>query len=342
MDTFKVIFSGRLEFGNSRSYEKVVKMFDHRRENYYKNEILLSVEESFCESSNALNVPRYITKSSNKWWKNTMNLLEYVAQYAISGDLSIWMVDNGQILKHEMIEPKGDKAAIQSFLIGRELVDESGREEEAKVALSNAIEKFARHAKAYERRGYVNFKLGNFKDAVYDYTKSIDINANNAEAYYGRAAIRKAENDYAAAIPDYELAVKKSIPLQPLYWQARFNKAVCHSQIEDFEGVVNELKFFTKRAFTEDNPNFKFRRKAWFEYGKALMAVSDYKTSAIAFESALQCEDMMNDVTDAELHLYQGIALQESGQIGYEKAWKIAADQGSKKAAELLAEVVAA
>lgn len=341
MDTFKVIFSGRLEFGNPRSFEKVLKMYEHRMENYYKNEILLNVEETFCDETYSLSVPRFISKSSNKWWNNTINLLEYVAQYAVSGDLCVWMVNEGKILKHKLIEPIGDKAATQSFLIGRELIDVDGREEEAKQALSRAIEKFARHAKAYERRGFVNHRLGNIQDAIYDYTKSIDINANNPKAYFGRASIRKNNGEHDMAIADFALAVKHSIPLQPIYWQSRLNKALCHSEIKDHSGVIDELKFFTKRNFAPENPNFKKRRKAWFEYGKALLATEDFKASANAFEAALNCEDFFQDTSDAELLLYVGIALQESGQIGFEKAWQKAADQGSKKAAELLAEVAA-
>ena len=342
METFKVIFSGKLEFGNARSFEKVVKMYDHRMENYYKSEILLKSEDVFCDATNSLNVPRFIAKSTNKWWKNTVNLLDYVGQYAISGDLSMWMVESGQILKHKLVEPVGDKMAIQAFLKGRQLVDEKGKEEEAKVALSSAIEKFARHGKAYERRGFVNFKLGNFKDAIYDYTKSIDINPNNAEAYLGRATVRKQLGACDDAVADYGLAIKKSIPLQPIYWDSRYFKALCHVEMNDHEGVVSELKFYTKRAFADGSTNFARKRRAWFEYGKALMQLGDFKTSAEAFESAITLQDTFQDTSDAELLLYTGIALQESGQLGYEEKFKEAANKGSVKAAELLAEVVAA
>ncbi len=339
MDTYKVIFSGRLEFGNPKSFGKVLKMYQHRMENYYKNEIILNWEDVFIEDASALNVPRLIAKASNKWWKNTVNLLEYVAQYAVAGDLSVWMVEQGKILKYRMIEPQGDKVAVQSFLKGRELVNETGKEEEAKLALSRAIEKFARHAKAYERRGYVNYHLGNYEDAIYDYSKSIDINPNGAESYQGRAWVLVAQNKYEEAIEDLVLCIKKSIPLQPMYWQARRLKAECLIKMNDFEGAAQDLRLFTKREFTPENPNYKWRRSVWFKYGKTLMQLKDHQAAAEAFDQAMKLEDLAGNVSDAELLLYRGMAFHEAGQNGYRSDWEAAANKGSERAAALLAEV---
>lgn len=56
-DNFKTIFTGRLDFGNARSYDKVVKLFEHRMENYYKTEILLLSEEVFNEEKLCLDIP---------------------------------------------------------------------------------------------------------------------------------------------------------------------------------------------------------------------------------------------------------------------------------------------
>ena len=343
METHKVIFSGRLEFGNARSFEKVLKMFQHRMENYYKKEIILKWEDVFCEESSSLNVPRFITKASMKWWKNTINLLEFVGQYAIAGDLSMWMVNEGKVLKHELIEPVGDKAAVMSFNKGRQLILERGKEEEAMASFSRAIEKFARHSKAYERRGYVNHQLGNFSDAIYDYTKSLDIDHNNSAAYYGRGLIYRATGKLEDAAKDFEQSLKCSIPLEPAYWQSRLQLAAIYESLSKFEQAAKELKFFTSRAFTESNPNYKWRKKAWFDYGRMLMELTEFKASAEAFSKALEINgaEQKGDVNDSEGFLYLGMALHESGQIGFEKAWKTAADKGSAKAAELLAEVSA-
>jgi Tfp pilus assembly protein PilF len=70
--------------------------------------------------------------------------------------------------------------------------------EEASIALSNAIEKYERHAAAFERRGYVNYKLKNFNDAHYDFSKSIAINPIAPEPFYGRGKIHMIKNEWQA------------------------------------------------------------------------------------------------------------------------------------------------
>ncbi len=316
-------------------------MYEHRMENYYKNDILLKVEEIFFQDQALLNIPRTIKHGLEKSWKNTINLLEHMAQYAITGDLHAWMVKDGVVLKQRYIEPKGDKAAIQAFLKGRELIDKQGKEQEAFDALSKAIEKFARHAKAYEHRGYVNYQLKNFKDALYDYSKSIDINPDAADPYYGRAVIKKLQNDNQGAIEDLTACTKKSIPHQPIYWQARRMMADCHMSLGNPDAAIKELKFFTGRRFTPENINYKYRRKAWFDLGKAYLEKEDFVASGEAFDKALQLENLAIEPSDAELLLYRGIATHEAGEKGFKEDWAAAADKGSKEAAQRLAEVAA-
>lgn len=335
--TYKTIFSGRLEFGSSRNFEQVLRMFHQRLENFYKNEIALSIEEIFNEEEYSLDIPRLVTFCSDKTWRNTVNLLEYIAQYAIAGSLSAWVTDSGKVQKQKIIEPKGDKVAVQSFLKGREMIKEEGKESEAREALSQAIEKFERHALAYERRGYVNYLLRNYDDAVYDFTKSIDINPHNADPYMGRALVKISRNDFAGAVNDLEKAIKNSIPLQPIYWKARRLKGQCHLKQGEAEKAIFELKLFTNRQFSPENPNFPLRRRAFFDYGQALLAIGNYSEAVKAFDQSLQLQGEP-DEEDQEVEelLFRGIAMQKAGQSGFEKDWEKAAERGSKRAAELL------
>ena len=339
--TYKTIFSGQLEFGNERSFERVQQMFEHRAENYYRQVLLVKQEDIFKEESRTLEIPRLITMATEKEWRNTINMLEFIVQYAIAGDLSAWMVEEGKIIGHRHVEPKGDKAAVQAFLRGRELVKESGKEEEAMKALSRAIDKFARHAKAYERRGFVNYQLRNYQDALYDYSKSIDINPDAAEPYLGRAIVKITMEDYKGAIQDLASAIKGSIPLQPMYWQSRRLKADCHLKLEEYEKAATELKFFTKRAFTAEDPNYRWRKRSFFNYGRALLETGKYADSIKAFDEAMSIDGLPDEIADAEQLLYRGIALKKAGKGGFKKDWEEAANRGSKRAAELLQQAAA-
>ncbi|MEZ4962178.1 MAG: tetratricopeptide repeat protein [Saprospiraceae bacterium] len=334
---FKTILSGCLEFGNQRSYDQVLKLFQHRVENYYRNDILIKTEEVFQESSFTLNLPRFISECPEKSWKNTLNLLGYVAQYAIAGDLRAWIIQDGKLIEERVIEPKGDKTAIQAYLQGRELVKESGMEEEAMEALNKAIEKFERHAMAYERRGYVNFRLRNYQDAMYDFSKSIDINPNNPEAYWGRANTRAKKHDFRGAITDLDAAIKSSIPHQPIYWSSRRLKGELHLQLGEYQKAAFELKLVAKRSFDVDDPNYKWQKNALFNFGKALFELGEYSEAVGVFNQMFDFNIEREEAPPAADQFYnRALARQKAGESGYVNDLKEAAGLGSAKAAELL------
>ncbi|MEM9918544.1 MAG: tetratricopeptide repeat protein [Bacteroidota bacterium] len=330
--TYKTIFKGRLEFGSAKSYDKVLKMYQHRVESYYKSDILLNEEEIFDEASSSLNVPQFITQGSEKSWKNTISLLEYVAQFAVAGRLGAWMTAEGRILHHDLVEPKSDRVAVQAFLKGRSLSEEEGRESEAMAALSKAIEKYERHAQAYERRGYVNLLLKNYEDALYDYTKSIDISKNNNhEAYFGRANVNYIMGNYERAIEDFSTSIKMSIPLQPLYWKSRRLKAECHLRLNDPRGAMLDMRLFCKRAFKPNDPNFKYLGEVHMKYGKVLLDTDNPKDAVEIFQSAL-AKDCVPNSEKGELLYHLAKAKKACGKPGFKEDFRKAASLGYEAA----------
>jgi tetratricopeptide (TPR) repeat protein len=305
---FKAILSGRLEFGNSRSCEKAMQLFQNRYEIIYKGDVFLKMEDVFNPESEGLELFRYSTQVGEKTWNNTVSLLEEAAQFAIAGKLDAWLTDKGQVLYARSIEPKTEKAAVQAFIQGCSLISHSGREQEAIQSLSHAIEKYERHAAAYERRGYVNYRLGNLQDAMYDYSKSIQINPGAAEAYLGRAVVHIAQDKRETALVDLEKALQFAVPLQSVYWIARRIKGDCHLHLEQYEAAVTEYQFFLKRQFRQEDVNYRSRRRAAFRMGKALLFLRKNKEAAQALEMALQIDSDDPLVSEVEIQSW----LQES------------------------------
>jgi tetratricopeptide (TPR) repeat protein len=258
----KLIFKGRLEFGSQRTYDMVLRHWQSRLETYFKNDILFKAEQVFSLDHFALNVPQQTLMSSEKNWRSTTALLKEVAQFAVTGTVGAWCVDNGKVLAEFTIEPSSDKAAVAEYQRGCELVRQGGCETEATEALSRAIDKYERHALAYERRGYVNYKLQNFKDALYDFSKSIDIYPNNPEPYYGRGKVKMLKNDWEGAVLDFDQAIKLSLPLQPLYWLARLKKGDSLFHLKRYAEASKELKLYLQRNYAESDPNYRRRPKA--------------------------------------------------------------------------------
>lgn len=310
----KTIISGRLEFGNQRSYNKVLDMYVHRVENYFKGDIIFKLEEIVDEDSFSISIPRFIGQSGDKTWLNTVNLLEYITQFAVAGAMDLWMVEQGKILNHKHIEPSGDKIAVQSFLKGRELASKPGMEDEARAAFNAAIDKYARHALAYERRGYVNYKLGNIEDALYDFNKSITLHPANPDSHVGAAVVKLTQEKFEEALPYLENAIKNSIPHQPVYWQARRLKAEAFIALEQNDLAVKELKLFTSRNFDKTNPNFEYVAKAYFDFGKVLLNLGNYLEAVEMFDKAILFIKNNNQTPVPEILPLKTEAMQKAGK----------------------------
>lgn len=340
MITRKTIIQGKVEFGTQKSYDKVLKMFQYRSENYHKSDILFSDEEIFSEDDFSLEVKRFVGQVTEKSWKNTISLLEYCVQFAVSGSLRAWMTDSGKVLKHKVIEPASDKVAVQSYIKGKNLLKEEGREDEAIEALTLAIEKYNRHAMAYERRAKVNFMMKNYSEALRDYNKSVKMDDTNPLSYFGRAKVHIINENLEAAIEDLEHAVKKSIALQDLYWEARRLKADCHIQLKQFDKAAFDLKLFTKRAFATTAINYPHRSNAFFNYGLSLFELESYEEADAAFTESINLKEGLQTIEESEKYYYRGMSKKEMGKNGFINDLKQAADLGHKLAAVEMKELV--
>ena len=165
---YKIILAGRLEFGSEKTFKKVLEMYNFRVQNFYKFDLLFR-EEVFDEENFYLNIPRLVKQSDEKSWSNTCKLLEYLAEFSISGSVMLWKIDDSgkrKKITSVIVEPETDKVAVKSFIKGRALADQKGKENEAMQALSKAIEKYERHSLAYERRGCLLYTSPSPRDAT--------------------------------------------------------------------------------------------------------------------------------------------------------------------------------
>jgi len=284
--SLKLIFKGRLEFGSQRTFDMVLRHWDTRIETYFKADILFKPELVFDLEAFTLTVPNGTIMGSEKQWRSTAGLLQELSQYAIAGSIGAWCLDNGHLVGVMQIEPVSEKAAVTEFRRGCVLAGQEGQETEATAALCRAIDKYARHALAYERRGYVNYKLKNFNDALHDFAKSIDLNPENPDAYYSRGKVKMIKNDWEGAASDFDYAIKRSLALQPVYWLARLKKGECLFHLKQHAEAIKELQLFLRRKFVENDPNFRRRHRANILLGKSLAALKDMDGALDAFRNA--------------------------------------------------------
>ncbi len=334
---YKTIIQGRLEFGTEKTYEKAHRMYMYRMENYHKSSVIWKEGEIFDEENFRILIPRYVGQSSEKVFKNTLSLIAYCAQFALAGSVVAWLIDEGKILQYNHINPESDKAAVQQYIKGKNLVKLEGKEDEAIEALNKAIEKYDKHAQAYERRAKVNYILKKYHDAARDYDKSLSIDDTNPHAYFGRAKVSKIREEYDDAVKYFDLALKNSLALQPLYWKARRFKAEIHILRKEWTKAAFDLKLFSNRNFSKEDVNYHWKKWALFEYGKVLIEQKEYLDALSAFEKALLIEEEGEGrVSKASILRCRSIAKKNAGKNGYIKDMKEAADLGDKEAITLL------
>ncbi len=332
----KAIIQGRLEFANEKSFGQMYGMYEHRIENFYKSDVLFK-EDVFDEENLLINIPRLIAIQEEKHWDNTVKLLDYLAQFAIAGSVSAWMVHEGKILRYVVIEPKSDKAIVQKFRKGKKLATEIGKEEEAVAALTKVIEKHDKHAQAYERRGFINYIMGDMAGALYDFNKCISFDDSIPTAYYWRARVHMRNEDWGKAVEDLDMTTKKAIALQPIYWKARRRMAQCYVELKDLESAAKELRLFTRRKYEKDNPNFTYLRECLAQYADLLIKLEKYEEALEAVEKALKYEDQEQYVPTERLLTLRGMARHKLGEGGQDD-WQKAAKLGSAEANRLLEE----
>lgn len=336
---FKTIIQGRLEFGSAKSYDKLIKLFDSRAETYHKNDIVFTSEEIFDAEKLTMEIPRYVGQITEKRFKNTIALLTYSAQFAVTGSIRAWMSEEGVIKHYALMEPDSDKAAVRSFLKGRKLVKEEGREDEAIAALTKAIEKYDRHAQAYERRAKIVVRLQNYHDAIRDYTKCINLDPTIPTAYYGRGKVHMIQKDWDKAIEDFDQALKKSVALQPVYWKARRHKATCHMELKQLEKALFDLKLYSNRNFSSDDVNQRYKAWSLYNYGKILMETEEFLEAIKIFDKALDVlanDRSQREINAGEILRMRSITKKKSGKSGHVKDLKAAAEAGDKIAEKML------
>ncbi len=336
---YKVIIQGRFEFGSKRSFNKVLALYTQRAETLYKNEILFKVpEEIFLEKEYSFYIGRFIGNSSEKVWKNTISLIEYCSQFSLSGSINAWMTDNGKILKHFHIEPLVEKSSVMLYQEGKKMAEQIGKEKEAMQLLTEAIEKYDRHSQAYEKRGYINFHLKNYEDAIYDFKKSIKFDHMNASSHYGLARTLMVKKEFKEAIHCLDETTKQSIALQSIYWAARRIKGNCHLELNQFKEAAFEYKLFTSRSFPEGDPNLKHMSITWFNYGKTLFALGQMDQALEAFDHSLAALESEKENNQAEIFMHRGMARKAAGKADYILDIKKAAELGLNSATLLLEE----
>jgi len=277
MQLQKVIIKGRLDFGSEKSFDKVLGLFQQRLEKFFKNDTLIDHETMFNREKTNFTIPRLVTQSGVKTWSHTMSAFEFLAQFAVSGNIHAFMTENGKILQKFHVEPTNEKIAVQAYQSGKSLIKCVETRQEALTHLDSAISAYDQHAMAYAKRGYVKYLLEQYEGAAKDFEKSIAFDELNPEPYIGRAMVKNINGDAVGAISTLDEALKLCFPLQSIHWKIRRIKGHLLQKENRLLEAALEFKLFLNRQFEPGDPNFSWMKIIMWDYANVLYAMDEYE-----------------------------------------------------------------
>lgn len=123
-------------------------------------------------------------------------------------------------------------------------------------------------AKDYCDSGLKNFELGNYNSSIEDFTKAIQLEPQNYDAYVLRGNTKRSLKDYDGSIKDYT----KAIELDPNSYKGYLNRGISKYELKDYNGSIDDC---TKAIKLNSNCEW-----AYFYRGKSKNVLKDYYGSA--------------------------------------------------------------
>ncbi|OSO89634.1 hypothetical protein B7O87_10735 [Cylindrospermopsis raciborskii CENA303] len=121
------------------------------------------------------------------------------------------------------------------------------------------------HQDFYINRGFARRELGDYKEAIDDYTQAIRVSPEFASAYYERANVRRELRDYKGAVDDYTQAIR----ISPEFALAYYERANVHRELRDYKKAVDD---YTQAI--RISPEFAL---AYYERANVHRELRDYK-----------------------------------------------------------------
>lgn len=154
--------------------------------------------------------------------------------------------------------------------------------EAAIIEYSKVIEIQPKNADAYHNRGIAKAKLKDYQGAVIDFTKTIELDPNHEFGYYNRGNAKDDLNDFKSAIADYN----KAIRINSSNSNYLNNRGIAKGHLGDFNGAISDYSEAIKMS-PMDSTLYYNRGIAKLKLGQRDSGCKDlYKSKELGFEQA--------------------------------------------------------
>ncbi len=167
-------------------------------------------------ATNADAIKDAVTGTAQVVGKDKKHAIEAVAAVAPKTSLVLLRVLPSNVkplpLGNSNIIKIGDTFAVPSKAL-MALLEQTEQSEQEHNPIGNIS------AEYFNKSGLAQAQLGNYEQAISDYSAAITHNPDYAEAYYNRGLAKRKLGQYVDSLPDYNAAIK----LKPDYYEAYFN-----------------------------------------------------------------------------------------------------------------------
>ena len=178
------------------------------------------------------------------------------------------------------------------------------------VDFTKALELRLGYADAYSGRGWARFHMqtGNYENALADFTKAIELNPYDIHAYSGRGKTHSTKGDYENAIADFT----KFIELKPDYAAAYVERGEAYWRKGNYENAIAD---FTKAI--ELTPDYAY---AYVKRGQTHMQKGNCENALADFTKAIELAPAYADAYSGRGAAYNLAGYYDLAQKDFEKA----------------------
>jgi tetratricopeptide (TPR) repeat protein len=149
--------------------------------------------------------------------------------------------------------------------------EEKGQCDEAISNYTKALEINPRDAEAYYNRGIVYNRKSQYDEAISDFSKALKINPRYGDAYHGRGGIYTKRGQYDEAISDYA----KALEINPKDAAAYHRRGIIYTKKGQYDEAISDytkaLEINPKDAAAYGGRGLAYDNKGQYDY-----AISDY------------------------------------------------------------------
>jgi len=209
--------------------------------------------KTFCENGQQINYtnwwetyrPQLITNYYCNGEMQTTFMWGSKFRYGVGGKF-LWWYENGQLRDEHYYDEKGYKTGEWKYWEKDGTLDKTEFYENDKLIKTTSPNRsYPETDEDYLSEGKRKMEEKEYKEALVDLNKSIELNNNNANSFYMRGKLKQILKDTKGAIKDYT----KSITIEPKYSDVYYWRALAKEELGDKEEACKDMKQARKLGY---------------------------------------------------------------------------------------------